>query len=161
MNWTPTLANLSLQTNPPGNRFTALLNGILPDTNWSTSMSTILCGIMIIMNIERSDATSRTCTLSHIINRHEPHHFHHQFFTVQWLRLDLNHILLTWFNSRVLTGFDSVFTDSIRTNVFDWIRLSFPTSIWITVFSWIWIRFLVWFDSCLTRLFFIRFTSFD
>ena len=55
--------------------------------------------------------------------------------------------------------FDSGFTNSIWTKVFDWIPFSFPESILVTVFDGIQLRaFPIQFNSRLTQLFLIQVT---
>ena len=153
--WTPSLANRPLQTKT-----------ILPNTTWPIALSTFPSSIRIITKIEHSAATSRSRPLSRLICRRKPRHWLQQFCMVQWFLLDsiqgfwldLTQVFLTRSNLRFFTRPESVFPDLIQPNVFDWIRLSFPTwfySQFSTVFD---SGFKIRFDSRLTRSLLIQVT---
>ena len=110
---------------PPGNRFTAPLHGILPNTSLAMdncmATYTVPRGIMIAMNRKSPNATSRSHPFPRLIRRIYPRHRHRQFCTIQRFRIDST---------------QSFWQDSTQ---------DFPYLILLKVFDGIWLRFS-WLD---------------
>ena len=116
---TPSLANPSVLTTPPGTRFLASLHVILSNTSQYTSMSTATSTVLrVLTNHIQQKTIWRHVKIPPIVNSYWPAQT-----LLSASLVSHNSTVLTWSDSRFSTVSNSGFPDSIRIKGFNGIQL--------------------------------------